>query len=100
MKLCAPAIFYLVVSLILVFFIAMQNNVNNTDFYCFSNTNCQMQSMYTVLVIKVIFIFFWTFILNLICEKASPILSWILVFLPLVIFILIMLSVLVPFFGY
>jgi hypothetical protein len=68
--LCRPAQFYLALSVISVFFVVINPFSIST------------------IVIKLLFITLWTFILNWICSKGYTTISWILVILPYVIFIL------------
>ena len=68
--LCTPAQLYLALSVIAVIFVAINSFSIST------------------IVIKLLFIALWTFILNWICSKGYTTISWILVILPYVIFIL------------
>jgi hypothetical protein len=82
-KLCTPAYVYLVISLIALGIIVLQN-VNNSNTFCMGEYSCNVSNIYFVLLIKIVFILFWTWILNLICKLGSPLMSWILVLFPLV----------------
>jgi len=62
MKLCAPAILYLVLAAIALIF--------------------SMKLSFLTIFIHVIFIGVWTFILNWICKKGLTWVSWLLVLLP------------------
>ena len=68
-KLCLPAMIYLIlgaISIIMSFF-----------------------SKETVMhvVVSVLFVLFWTFILNLICSAGYEMISWILLLFPLIVFV-------------
>jgi hypothetical protein len=39
-----------------------------------------------IFIIKVVYILFWTWILNLICSAGAPGVAWFLVLLPLIVF--------------
>lgn len=84
-NLCTPALFYLVISLITVFIIAFYN-YGNEHIYCVGYYTCPVSSIYLIFVLKLIYIVFWTWILNLICKEGLPIISWLLVLIPILLF--------------
>ena len=86
-KLCTPAFLYLVISLIAIFVMALQNYTNE-KVYCLGYYSCNVPSVYLIFVIKIIYVIFWTWILNLICRSGLPIVSWLLVLFPLILFFL------------
>jgi hypothetical protein len=63
-KLCTPAMIYFVISFIVLILTS------------FSNFNVMS------LLIKLLFILFWSWILNYLCSSGLTIVSWILVILP------------------
>ena len=84
-NLCPPALLYLVISLSAILVMAMQN-FNNDKVYCLGYYSCNVSSAYIIFLLKIIYVIFWTWILNLICREGYPILSWFLVLLPLLLF--------------
>jgi hypothetical protein len=90
-KLCTPAYVYLVISMIALVVIALQNVTSSTT-YCVGNYSCPVQNNALLFIIKVLYIAFWTWILNLICKAGAPIVSWILVLLPFVLMFLLIAS--------
>lgn len=68
--LCTPAQLYLALSVIALIFVAINS---------FS---------ITTIIIKLIFIALWTFVLNWICSKGYTSISWVLVLLPYIMFLL------------
>ena len=84
-NLCAPAMFYLVISFISLAVIAFFN-FGNENVYCVGYYSCPVSSIYLIFLVKIIYVIFWTWILNLICRSGLPIISWLLVLLPLLIF--------------
>jgi hypothetical protein len=80
-ELCSPALFYFVVSIIGLLLILFQN-VGNKHSYNLGNFSCRVPSTMMVFVIKIIYIVFWTWILNLICKDGYKTISWLLVLLP------------------
>ncbi len=84
-KLCAPASVYLIISMIAMV-IMLAQNYGNTNVYCLGEFSCQVSSTVLIFVIKLFYILFWTWILNLICRAGAPAISWFLVIIPFIIF--------------
>jgi hypothetical protein len=84
-NLCPPALFYLVISLIAVVIMAFQN-YGNENVYCLGTYSCDVSSVYLIFIIKIVYIIFWTWVLNLICKAGAPAISWLLVLLPIILF--------------
>jgi hypothetical protein len=83
--LCTPSYVYLVISTIAVIVMAIQN-FGNINTYCVGSLTCVVGSTALVFAIKVLYILFWTWILNLICKAGVPQLAWFLVLLPFILF--------------
>jgi hypothetical protein len=66
-KLCTPALIYLVLAVISLLMM-ISGGVH-----------------FISLVIKIVFVFLWTWLLNFLCNKGLGVVSWILVILPFVI---------------
>lgn len=84
-NLCAPSLLYLVISLFAITIMAFQN-FSDDKVYCLGNYSCDVSSVYLIFILKFVYIIFWTWILNLICRAGAPIISWLLVLLPLILF--------------
>jgi hypothetical protein len=82
-NLCTPAYFYLVISTIAILLMAAQN-YGNTNTYCLGSYNCQVSSTILIFGIKIIYVIFWTWILNLMCKTGDRALSWFFVLVPFV----------------
>lgn len=82
-KLCTPSYVYLVISSITLIALAIQNSGSNTT-YCAGSYNCQTSNVVLLFLIKIIYVAFWTWILNLICKMGSPVISWALVLAPFI----------------
>ena len=88
-KLCAPAHVYFVISIIILVLMGLQNRGNNHN-YCLGNYSCATSNTTFIFFVKLLYVIFWTWVLNLICKSGASIVSWVLVMLPiLVMFILI-----------
>jgi hypothetical protein len=83
--LCTPSYVYLVISMIAVIIMAVQN-YGNINTYCVGSLTCVVGSTALVFAIKILYILFWTWILNLICKAGVPQLAWFLVLLPFILF--------------
>jgi hypothetical protein len=86
-NLCTPSYVYLVISMFALLIMYFQN-VGNADMYCLGTYSCSVYSTNLIFLIKLVYIIFWTWLLNLMCEKGSPMISWFLVILPFLIMFL------------
>lgn len=84
-NLCQPAVLYLAISFVAIFVMALQN-YSNEKVYCLGYYSCNVPSVYLIFIVKIIYVIFWTWILNLICRAGAPVISWLLVLLPLILF--------------
>ena len=82
-ELCKPALVYFVVSVIGIF-ISIIQNLGNTKTYRLGSFSCNVASTLLVFLLKIIYIFFWTWILNLICKDGYTNISWFLVLFPFI----------------
>jgi len=79
--LCSPAMFFFVVSMIATIFVLFQN-IGKQNSYHAGSFSCRVPSTAIIFIFKLIYILFWTYVLNLICKDGHPGLSWLLVLLP------------------
>ena len=87
-ELCSPALFYFTVSVLSIVLISLQN-LGNNGMYNIGCYSCEVPSTIMVFVVKILYILFWTWILNLICKDGHSGVSWFLVLLPLILFFVI-----------
>ena len=88
-KWCTPAYFYFIVSMIAIIIMSIQN-YGNTDLYCLGDYTCGVTSTFLVFVIKIMYVLFWTWVLNLLCKNGYESVSWFLFLLPyMIMFIMI-----------
>ena len=85
MSLCTPAFIYVLLSSIGIIILAYQN-YGNQNLYCVGNVNCPVQSTTPIFVAKILYVFFWTFILNTLCSYGYYKLSWFILLLPFILF--------------
>ena len=84
-ELCSPAALYFIVSILALLMILFQN-LGNSNSYHMGNFSCRVPSTTLIFIIKLIYILFWTWILNLICKDGHTGISWLLVLLPFILF--------------
>ena len=94
MKLCAPSKIYFFMAVILLF-LSFVNDLQNKDKdkVCLGKLKCKNKLLYYLL--NVLFILFWTWILNKLCISGWVKLSWFLLVFPF--FILVVLFFMVSF---
>jgi len=88
MSLCTPAFIYVVLSSIGIIILAY-HNYENSNLYCVGNVKCPVQSTTPMFVAKVLYVIFWTFVLNTLCNYGYYKLSWFILLLPFIIFFII-----------
>ena len=87
--LCNPAMFYLVISGISFLFILFQN-LNNPNEYCVGSMKCNTEKKPVVFIGKVLYILFWTWLLDLMCKGGYTNLAWFILFLPFILFFILL----------
>ena len=87
--LCSPAFIYFIFSMIALILVLFQN-LGNTNNYNVGSFSCKVPNTAIIFIIKLIYILFWTYILNLICKDGHKTLSWLLVLLPWILLFVIM----------
>lgn len=91
-NLCTPAHVYLVISMITIIIMGFYN-YKNTDVYCLGDYSCKVSTL-LVFIIKIIYVLFWTWILNIICSAGATNVAWFLVLLPYILFFLLLILLL------
>jgi hypothetical protein len=80
-ELCTPALIYFVISIVALIMVLLQN-LGNTNSYHIGNFSCRVPNTAAVFIVKLVYVLFWTYVLNLICKDGHTNLSWLLVLLP------------------
>lgn len=85
-RLCLPSKVYFLLSLVGLISIVFQNN--NSHKYCVGSLECDMVNSgnFVVFVVKALYVIFWTWLLNIICQAGHKNVSWFLVLLPFILF--------------
>lgn len=91
-QLCTPAYIYFIISVLAIVISGVQN-MGNSKKYSLGMFSCDVPSCLAVFVVKVVYILFWTWVLNLICKDGHSGIAWFLVLLPFILLFVIMGSV-------
>jgi len=87
--LCTPALVYFVISVIALLISILQNLGNNKK-YTLGTYSCKVPSTVMIFVLKAIYILFWSWVLNLICQSGNSEIAWFLVLLPFIFLFVVM----------
>ena len=82
-KLCTPAHLYFVLSALSLILMGVQN-LGNTNKYCVGSYVCTVTNTLGVFIVKMLYVVFWTWILNTLCKAGYKKLSWFVFLLPLI----------------
>jgi hypothetical protein len=82
-QLCTPAYVYFIISILAIAMSVVQN-IGNSKKYSLGSFSCNVPSCMLVFVIKIVYIIFWTWVLNLMCKDGHTGVAWFLVLLPFV----------------
>jgi len=86
-RLCSPALFYLVLSLLGLILIIIQNINSYQSIYHLGNLSFKVPSILFIFILKIIYILFWTWILNFLCKNNYTWFAWFLVFFPFILLV-------------
>jgi len=89
-QLCTPSYVYFIISALVIVIAGFQNMGNNNK-YSLGSFSCWVPSCIAVFVLKVLYILFWTWILNLMCKDGHSGIAWLLVLFPFI-FLFVMLG--------
>ena len=91
-QLCTPSYVYFIISFLGMALAAIQN-MGNSNKYALGMFSCYVPSCLAVFLIKIIYVLFWTWILNLMCKDGHTGIAWFLVLLPFVLLFVLLGSV-------
>lgn len=90
-KWCTPASLYFAISMVSLIIIAAQNITGPNTVMRIGSIQTNVPNVLFLILLKFLFILFWTWILNLICKDGYSTISWIIVLVPLLMSVMIML---------
>jgi len=82
-QLCTPSYVYFIISVLTIAIAAVQN-MGNRGKYSLGNFSCRVPSCISVFIVKIVYVLFWTWVLNLMCKDGHTGIAWFLVLLPFV----------------
>ena len=83
--LCPPALTYFGISMFVLLLLMFQNLGNRNRYYV-GSFHCRVPNVMLMFLVKLIYILFWTYLLNLICKDGNSMISWLLIFFPFLLF--------------
>jgi len=90
---CMPAYLYFYISVISIIILAIQN-VGNKQVYCMGPYECIVPDTNLIFILELLYVVFWTWILNLICKSGHTNIAWFIFLLPVILMFLAMLVLL------
>jgi len=88
-QLCSPSYVYFIMSVLAIAIAAFQN-MGNKNKYNLGMFSCRVPSCIAVFIVKIVYIIFWTWILNLMCKDGHSGIAWFLVLLPFILLFVIL----------
>jgi hypothetical protein len=80
-SLCTPALIFFILS-VLSLFVMLFDNLENTHSYCFGNVSCNVANTSTIFIVEILFLVFWTWVLNFICSRGYVNFAWFILLFP------------------
>jgi len=85
-ELCTPAFIYFLLSVIGIVATVISNLGSRSNMYTLGNFSTPVPHTGLIFIVKIIYVLFWTWILNLMCKDGHREIAWFLVLLPFVLF--------------
>lgn len=87
-ELCTPSFVYFFVSMLFYIGTIFQN-ISGSSLYTAGSFTCRVPSIIAIFIIKLLYILFWTWILNLICKSGHKTIAWLLILFPFILIFII-----------
>ena len=88
-ELCTPAFLYFSLAMIGIL-VSVVQNLGNSRRFDLGMLSARVPSTFLVFVVKIIYILFWTWVLNLMCKDGHKEIAWFLVLIPFILLFLVM----------
>jgi hypothetical protein len=98
-ELCSPAYVYFLLSFFGIVLLWFQNMSSSNRMYMVGSYRSNVVNKIVIFAVKIIYILFWTWILNLMCKDGHKDIAWILVLLPFVLMFLMVISTMTSYGG-
>jgi ABC-type xylose transport system permease subunit len=89
-ELCTPAFIYFLLSVIGIVATVVSNLGGRSNMYTLGHFSTPVPHTGLIFIIEVIYVLFWTWILNLMCKDGHREIAWFLVLLPFVLFFILL----------
>ena len=67
------------------------DNLENTHKYCFGNVSCNVANTSTIFIIEILFLVFWTWVLDFICSRGYANFAWLILLFPYILLLALLL---------
>ena len=91
-SLCTPALVFFVISVVSLF-VMIFDNLENTRTYCVGNVSCNVANTSMIFIFEIMFLVFWTWLLNFICSRGYPGVAWFILLFPYILLFMVVLMV-------
>ena len=85
-ELCTPALIYFAISILGLAMVVLQNRNSDIHTLRVGQQTMHVTNVLILFLFKLLYILFWTWILNLMCRDGHSEISWLLVLVPFIIF--------------
>jgi len=82
-KLCTPSLIYFMISALGMFIVGVQNLNGSKNTLCLGAYKCGVTNKAFIFSLNMLYILFWTFVLDLFCKTGYSKLSWFIVVIPI-----------------
>lgn len=89
-SLCTPALIFFIISVVSLFGMLF-DNLENTHHYCFGNVSCNVANTSTIFIVEILFLVFWTWVLDFICSRGYTNFAWFILLFPYVLLLALLL---------
>jgi hypothetical protein len=89
-SLCTPAYLYFLISISMLIFMGIFMNTDMMKNYCAGK--CNPLQIILFFLIKLVFVIFWTWILNVLCRGGASWLAWFMVLFPFIMMLAVVLT--------
>ena len=91
-SLCTPALVFFVISVVSLF-VMIFDNLENTHTYCIGNVSCNVANTSMIFIFEILFLVFWTWLLNFICTRGYSGVAWFILLFPYILLFMVVLLV-------
>ena len=81
-ELCTPSKLYFSMSIFFLLMAAIQNMGFSTEYHL-GHYSCGVSSTLLIFTFKLMYVLFWTWVLNLVCKDGHKTIAWLLVLFPI-----------------